>query len=141
MKQIPDLPITKRAFGLLCLLGLVCVLQPPAQGEQARAQLTSKSLRDYARKSEPVKSKKVLQSRFGISAKRAQTIFVGKKGKAKVGKRLGLIAGDSGVSEYTCTPHGCSCHGDDDCNLMFTQVCADPDTNGSCTGDVCVCTP
>jgi hypothetical protein len=24
---------------------------------------------------------------------------------------------------------------------MFTTICADPATNGSCTGQICTCTP
>jgi hypothetical protein len=136
MKQMSHL--TKLEFGLVFLLGLMCILQVPAYAEEGQRHFASKSLIEYARKSKPVKNKEVLQSRLRIPARRAQTIFVGSRGKERVNR---FLANDSGETGYKCTSHGCSCHGDGDCNLMFTQVCADPATNGACTGNVCTCTP
>lgn len=137
MKQLID--VTKRGIiSIVFLLGLICLLQLPAYGAEAKSQFVSKSFIEYASDSNPIKNKKALQSRLGISKERAQAIIVGKKGKKRVNK---FLANDVGRAEFKCTSHGCSCHGDDDCNLMFTTVCSDTASNGSCTGDVCTCTP
>jgi hypothetical protein len=99
----------------------------------------------YVGESNPVEDSARLSERLNISDGRAQFIIVGERGRENVRAYIQLIDDftlpEPGRFEYNCTTHGCSCHGDDDCNLMFTQVCADPSTNGSCTGEVCTCTP
>lgn len=136
MEQMSSL--NKRVYGLVLLLSLVCMSELPTYAQESQRQFDSKVLLRKARESEPVKNQEVLQSRLRIPATRAQFIHVGTKGKEGVNS---FLAKDSGGTGYQCTRHGCSCHGDDDCNLMFTQACRDPKTNGSCTGQVCTCTP
>ena len=49
-------------------------------------------------------------------------------------------------SGYMCAPGYCICHGDDDCNDLFSTVCRDPSTGGRCYDlgggkTVCTCIP
>lgn len=57
-----------------------------------------------------------------------------------------LFAAATGQQEFTCVGGIlCICVGDDDCNDMFSTICSDTSTGGSCTetdGEtVCACTP
>jgi hypothetical protein len=81
-----------------------------------------------------------LRTRLRISPERAKVITTGARGRQKVLDFLAPGVGDTG---YICTSAGCACFGDVDCNLMFTQVCSDPSTDGSCSGEppVCTCHP
>ena len=129
----------KYTYGIILIIGLCLLLQMPAyaEGTQYKAS-SSKSVKKQVSKSVLVKNKKVLQKRLRISKARANAIIVGERGKANVQR---FIANDFGETKYECSPNGCTCHGDNDCNLMFTQACANTSSNGSCTGDVCTCTP
>jgi len=127
---------------LLLMLGLNGLMNIPAYAENSKQKTAvsdeSKLLKKQTRTSKPITSKKDLRARFDLSKKRAATISIGKKGKANVRR---FVSNDNHETGYECSPNGCSCHGDLDCNLMFTQVCSDPSTGGSCTGNVCTCTP
>lgn len=92
-----------------------------------------------ARISRHIANTKKLQERFGLTRERAAAIIIGQAGKANVIDVF--VTSDPGDTRYICILTVCACFGDDDCNFMFTTVCADPDTNGSCTGDICTCTP
>jgi hypothetical protein len=94
---------------------------------------------EVARSAPEVREINVLMNKLKLPRARAEAIIVGAAGKENVIKDLAAVR--LGDSEFNCTSHGCSCHGIDDCNLMFTTVCSAPSTNGSCTGEVCVCTP
>lgn len=57
-----------------------------------------------------------------------------------------IFAAAIGAQEFTCVGGIlCICVGDDDCNDMFSTICSDTSTGGSCTeadGEtVCACTP
>lgn len=89
-----------------------------------------------ALQSEPIKDRKELQSHLNLPESRLEAIVVGEAGKTKLIEQLETA---SGQLSYVCMPSGCVCHGDDDCNRMFTDVCRDPSTNGNCSGDPPVC--
>lgn len=127
---------------LTWVISLMCIFHVSAYAENSDQQKintpTSKLSLNKTDELNIVKNKEDLQKRLNIPKKRVEEIIIGTKGVSNINKFIANSAGEVG---YTCTSHGCSCHGDDDCNLMFTQVCADPNINASCTGDVCACTP
>jgi hypothetical protein len=98
-----------------------------------------RTLRVLAANSRPIQDIKELQRRFGISQERASAIFIGEEGKRNVIDDL--QADPTPPARFDCTEFSCTCHGDDDCNLMFETVCASRLTNGSCTGSTCTCRP
>lgn len=100
----------------------------------------SDSKLQHARESAPIDNHQVLGAVLKIPNNKLSSIIVGDKAKANV---TDFLSGNSGGSAYECKAAGCSCFGDEDCNRMFTQVCSDPATNGSCTGEppVCTCQP
>lgn len=160
MTRIPDSLRTPGSLALAAalLLSLAGAFPAEAQSTKARLRALQKGQeqirRDIerackaddgdilarVRQSPTISSRQTLQTTLKISSNRAEAIFIGDKGKKNV---IGFLAANGGGGRlgYTCDSHGCSCHGDDDCNLMFTQVCKNPSTNGSCTGEVCTCTP
>jgi hypothetical protein len=95
---------------------------------------------DRARKSQPIEDREELQTTLGVSAERLAAIVTGPDGRDQV---IDDLASEPEATQFICVSFGCACFGDADCNLMFTTVCADPGTNGSCSGEppVCVCHP
>jgi len=92
-----------------------------------------------ARISQFIASPMELEERLGISRYRADAIFIGPEGKENV---IDFFAtSDPGGTRIICIGAKCACYGDEDCNKMFTTICADPATNGSCVGQICTCTP
>lgn len=51
-----------------------------------------------------------------------------------------LKARPNGETEFTCIGHICFCHGDNDCNDMFTtNVCSEDINDAACVGETCAC--
>lgn len=74
---------------------------------------------------------------------RASLVSTGAQAKTNVQSLIqsGAFVGATKVNEFWCSDGECICFGDDDCNDMFSTVCSDPGTGGSCIGNtpVCVC--
>lgn len=115
---------------LVCLLLITGCIKPTKTDEAL------KRVRERA----PIGNHQELQSRLRLPAERLGVITIGETGKTKVSL---FLLDNSGGTGYECKAAGCACFGDEDCNRMFTQVCADPATDGSCSGEppVCTCHP
>lgn len=133
-------------IALLLIAGLAVTIEAQTRGRLAY-ETDSEGLTVDTRKAlmrvretASITERQELQARLRISRERANAITTGARGKQRV---LDFLAPSGGDTAYICTSGGCACFGDFDCNLMFTQVCADPSTDGSCSGEppVCVCHP
>jgi hypothetical protein len=96
---------------------------------------------ERVRNAPPITDRESLGTRLRLPSDRLAVIITGEEGKDRLIEFLS--AGETDELGYTCTSAGCVCVGDDDCNLMFTQVCSATSTNGVCSGEppICVCHP
>lgn len=84
--------------------------------------------------STPVRDIAELESRLKLPKQRLKSIGI-------TGP-LGEIGSAASRMGYWCSGDSCICIGDSDCNDLFSGVCRNPSTGGSCrvTGRVVVCT-
>ncbi|MGZ8286822.1 MAG: hypothetical protein ACXW27_13360 [Allosphingosinicella sp.] len=98
-------------------------LTAEAEYRQARAKLAQASER-LLRESSPVTDRQSLARRLKIDPARVQAFTDPTGGSRSVFQQTVPI----------CTPDGfCECEGDLECNGLFSSVCRDPSTGGSCT--------
>jgi hypothetical protein len=94
----------------------------------------SASVQKAWQSSVPIKDMADLESRLKLSKRRLQSI--------NIGGPINTIGTSSSRMGFFCSGAKCICIGDSDCNDLFSGVCNDPRTGGSCrvTGRVVVCT-
>ncbi|HYE29082.1 MAG TPA: hypothetical protein VEA61_12740 [Allosphingosinicella sp.] len=115
----------------------------PASSDAASARAELKQARDrlaaaterLSRGARPVTDRAALAARLKLDPKRFAAIKTG-----------GPISGQMTASfnpGSDCKFGHCTCYGDSDCNEMFTGICRNPSTDGSCeehSGEtVCTC--
>lgn len=125
-------------FTMAFLMGSCGGNQTPSQPE-VESQLLE-SLRQAVEASRPIENTDALLKTLRLPPDRAAAITVGPEARQAIAERLRPQRLD-----FICIGGACVCAGDPDCNDMFSGVCRDPGTNGSCTDFngtvICYCTP
>jgi hypothetical protein len=124
-----------------CLIAVHCApapneSPPPSDGTGATNQLLNE-YREALDSAVPFEVHGTLATRLGITPMRAQAITIGPQALGNI--QQGIPAS----LDFHCGGGVCVCSGDRDCNDMFSTICRDPGTDGSCTdlgGGRVVCT-
>jgi len=98
-----------------------------AQGCASSEERVMDDLRRSVETSSPIENRDELAKMLSIPATRVEAITIGADAKSRL---LGQLTG--ATLGYICTEAACTCSGDADCNDMYSTVCNDPGTDGSC---------
>lgn len=125
-------------FSMVLIVTLVgCTDTSKITSEQLIFEETTVLLKD----SKAIENHDSLVRTLKIPKVRASSINIGQPGLDAIRRSF------SGpfTNSYMCRVASCSCTGDTECNKMFSGVCRDPRSGGSCTGSgsstVCTCNP